>query len=80
MQQDDRRSWTPKIHKKNWHIYRFLTLEKAPLKGVRDLGPVPSKSGSGLEETPRYLGGRLHTHTGHGTSQLVAINVLGPGQ
>ena len=38
---------------------------------------MPSKGRSGLEETPGYLGGRLRTHTGHGTFQLVAINVSG---
>ena len=54
--------------------------KEALFGGVRVLVPVPSKGRSGLEETPGYLGGRLRTHTGHGTSQLVAVNVLGPGK
>ena len=41
---------------------------------------MPSKGRSGLEETAGYLEGRLRTHKGHGTSQLVAMNVLGPGK
>ena len=58
------------FHKKTGPVFR----------GVRALVPVPSKGRSGLEETPGYLGGRLRTHTGHGTSQFVAVNVMGPGK
>ena len=60
---------------KTGYIYRFLTLQKALFRGFRDLVPVPSTSRSGLKETPRHLGGQLRTYTGHGTSELVAINV-----
>ena len=41
---------------------------------------MPSKGKPALGETPGYLGIRLHTHAGHGTSQFVAVDVLGPGQ
>ena len=65
--------------KKLAYLYNS-TVEKALSRGVRDLVVVPSTSGSGLEETPGYLEGRLCTHKGHGTSQLVAVNVLGTGK
>ena len=48
--------------------------------GVQDLILVLSKGKPALGETPGYLGGRLRTHTGHGTSQFVAVNVMGPGK
>ena len=57
-----------------------MTLQNALFGGVWDLVPVPSKSRSALEETPGYLEGRLCTYKGHGISQLVAVNVLGPGK
>ena len=53
-------------------------LGKGSFQGVWDLIAVPSTSRSGLEETPGYLEGRLCMHEGHGTSQLAAMNVLGP--
>ena len=65
---------------KNWAYLYNLTVEKALFRGVWDLVVVPSTSGSGLEETHGYLEGRLCMHEGHGTSQLVAVNVLGPRQ
>ena len=64
-----------------------MFIDVRPLKGlllggVRDLVPVPSKSGSGLEETPKknYVLGRSLAHIGHGTSQLVAIKCVGTRQ
>ena len=58
----------------------IIDTKKALSGGVRVLVPVPSKGRSGFEETPGYLRGRLRTHTGHGASKLVAVNVMGPGK
>ena len=41
---------------------------------------MPSKGKPALEETPGYLGGRLCTRTGHGTSQVVAENAMRSGK
>ena len=50
--------------------------KKALFGGVRDLVLVPSKGKPASGETPGYLGDRLRAHKGHGTSQLVAQNIL----
>ena len=50
--------------------------KKALFGGVRDLVLVPSKCKPASGETPGYLGDRLRAHKGHGTSQLVAQNIL----
>ena len=52
------------------------TPKKALLGGVRDLILVPSKGKPASGETPGYLGDRLREYKGHGTSQLVAQNIL----
>ena len=70
-----------KFYQKNWAYLQNLTLQKALFRGVRALAPVPSKSRSALEETPRYIPGRLHTHTGSWDLRVCfEINVLGPGK
>ena len=37
---------------------------------------MPRKGKTASGETPGYLGDRLRAHKGHGTSQLVAQNIL----
>ena len=54
--------------------------QKARFRGVGDLVLVPSKGKPALGETPGYLGGRLCTRTGHGTSQVVAENAMRSGK
>ena len=80
MQQDDRRSWfSNKIFflKKLVYLYNW-TPPKGPFSGGLVL--VPSKGKPALGETPGYLGGRLCTRTGHGTSQVVAENAMWSGK
>ena len=50
--------------------------KKALFRGVWDLVLVPRKGKTASGETPGYLGDRLRAHKGHGTSQLVAQNIL----
>ena len=57
-----------------------MTPQTALLRGVQDIVPVPSKSKPASGETPGYLGGRLCTRTGHGTSQVVAENAMRSGK
>ena len=84
VQQDDRQSWFSNkfFPKKTGNIYRIGPPQKtkALFRGVWDLVLVPSKGKPALGEAPGYLGGRLRTHTGHGTSQFVAVNMMGPGK
>ena len=58
-------------------IFIELNPQKDLFRGVRDLILVPSKGKPALAETPGHLGGRLRTHAGHGTSEFVAVNMLG---
>ena len=51
-------------------------MQKALVRGVRDLVAVVSKGRSGSEGMAGCLGGRLRTHTGNGASELGQLNVL----
>ena len=53
-------------------IYITRPPTKALFGCVRDLVLAPPNGKPALEETPGYLGGRLCTRTGHGTSQVAA--------
>ena len=77
MQQDDRQSWfsKKKIPEETGVICR-IGPQRALFGGVRDLVLVPSKGKPASGETPGYLKDRLRAHKGHGTSQLVAQNIL----
>ena len=61
-------------------IYRTRPPTKALFGCVRDLVLAPPNGKPALGGTPGYPGDRLCTHTGHGTSQVVAVNVMGPGK
>ena len=61
-------------------IFIELDPQKALFRGVWDLVLVPSKGKPALGETPGYLGGRLRTHTGHGTSQFFGSKCNGARQ
>ena len=82
VQQDDWRSWFSNeiiFSKKTGYIYK-IGPPNALFRGVGDLVLVPSKGKPVLGETPVYLGGRLCTCTGHGTSQVVAENAMRSGK
>ena len=53
-----------------------MTPQKALFRGVWDLVLVPPNGKPALGETPGHLGGRMRTRTCHGTSQIVAENVM----
>ena len=57
-------------------IFIELGSKRALFRGALVLGP--SKCRPALGGMPGYLGGRLRTHTGHDTSQFVAVK--GPGK
>ena len=53
-----------------------MTPKKALFRGVWDPVLVPPNGKPALGETPGHLGGRMCTRTCHGTSQIVAENVM----
>ena len=65
-----------KFPKKTGAIYRIRPPQKALFRGVWDLVLVPPNGKPALGETPGHLGGRMRTRTCHGTSQIVAENVM----
>ena len=57
-------------------IYKTRPPTKALFGCVRDLVLAPPNGKPALGETPGHLGTRMHTRTCHGTSQIVAENVM----
>ena len=63
------------LKKNRGYLYK-LTPKKALFRGVWGLILVPPNGKPALGETPGHLGTRMHTRTCHGTSQIVAENVM----
>ena len=61
-------------------IYKTRPPTKALFGCVRDLVLAPPNGKPALGGTPGYLGGRLCTRTGTGTSQVVAENAMRSGK